>query len=189
MRIGRRVVKALIWGVILCLSILGGGLWFAYWYLTDGETVAQLIRERAVRYFPRSTLDPGGVHISLYGGKAVFRQLRLIQNIDGASFEVLRIPWLSIRINTQKLAKGGFEAREVVVSQPTLRLRRRRDGTWNLDGLLADPWPGPWIETPPIAIQNATLVLMPDEDPPSAAATPDARQTSPVSGADDLRFG
>ena len=52
MRIGRRVVKALIWGLVLCLSILGGGLWFAYWYMTDGETVAQLIREHAVRYFP-----------------------------------------------------------------------------------------------------------------------------------------
>ena len=47
---------------------------------------------------------------------------------------------------------------------PTLRLRRRRDGTWNLDGLLADPWPGPWIETPPITIQNATLELIPDEN-------------------------
>ena len=108
MRIGRRVVKALIWGFVLCLSILGGGLWFAYWYMTDGETIAQLIREHAVRYFPGSTLDPGGVQISLFGGKVVFHQLRLIQRIDGAPFEVLRIPWLNIRINTRKLAKGQF---------------------------------------------------------------------------------
>ena len=63
MRIGRRVMKALFWGLVLCLSILGGGLWFAYWYMTDGETVAQLIREHAVRYFPGSTLDPGRVQI------------------------------------------------------------------------------------------------------------------------------
>ena len=49
----------------------------------------------------------------------------------------------------------------MVVSQPTLRLRQRRDGTWNLDGLLADPWPGPWIDTPPITIKNATLELIP----------------------------
>ena len=168
MRIGRRVVKTLIWGLVLCLSILGGGLWFAYWYMTDGDTIARLIREHAVRYFPRSTLDPGGVHISLYGGKVVFRQLRLIQRIDGVPFEVLRIPWLNIRINTKRLAEGQSDwAREVEVSQPTLRLRRRRDGTWNLDGLLADPWPGPWIETPPITIQNATLELIPDEEPTS----------------------
>ena len=54
MRIGRRVAKILIWGLVLCLSILGGGLWFAYWYMTDSDTAAQLIREHAVRYFPRS---------------------------------------------------------------------------------------------------------------------------------------
>ena len=29
------------------------------------------------------------------------------------------------------------------MSQPTLRLQQRRDGTWNLQGLLADPWPVP----------------------------------------------
>ena len=106
MRIGRRMVKALSWGFVLCLSILAGGLWFAYWYMTDSDTVAQMIRERAVRYFPGSTLDPGQVHISLFGGKAEFRQLRLVQRIDGAPFEVLRIPWLNIRINTRKLAEG-----------------------------------------------------------------------------------
>ena len=132
--------------------------------MTDSDTAAQLIREHAVKYFPGSTLEPGRVRIRPLLGEVVFNQLQLIQRIDGAPFEVLRIPWLNIRINTRKLAKGQLEAREVVVSKPTLRLRRRRDGTWNLDGLLADPWPGPWIETPPITIQNATLELIPDDD-------------------------
>ena len=47
---------------------------------------------------------------SLYGGEVVFHQLSLMQRIDGAPFEVLRIPWLNIRINTRKLAKGQLEA-------------------------------------------------------------------------------
>jgi hypothetical protein len=184
MRIGRRLVKTLLWGFVLCLSILGGGLCFAYWYMTDGETVAQIIREGAGPYFPGSTLDPGRVHISMFGGKAEFHHLSLIQKIDGAPFEVLHIPWLNVRINTRKLAEGRFEAREVKVSHPTLRLRHRRDGTWNLDGLLAQPWPGPWIETPPISIQNATLELIPDEEPSPSAVTPqESSSTSQVLGA------
>jgi hypothetical protein len=182
MRIGRHLAKALKWGLVVSFSILGGGLVYAYWYMTDGERVAQLIREGAVRYFPGSTLDPGRVRVSLYGGELVFRELRLIQRIEYAPFEALRIPWLSVRINTKKLAKGRLEAREVVVSQPTLRLRRRRDGTWNLEGLLADPWPGPWIDTPPIAIQNATLELIPDEDPATAGETPDTSMKSLTAG-------
>jgi hypothetical protein len=172
MRIGRRVAKVFVWGMLLCLSTLIGGLWFAYWYMTDGETIAQVIREKAARYFPGSTLEPGGVHISLFGGKIVFKQLKLIQKIDGAPFEALRIPWLNIRINTRKLAKGQFEARDVEVSQPTLRLRHRRDGTWNLEGLLASPWPGPWIDTPPITIKNATLELIADLEPDDSTDAP-----------------
>jgi len=184
MRIGRRVLKVLFWGSTLCMSILAGGLWFAYWYMTDSETAAHLIREQAVRYFPRSTLEPGRVRIRPFVGEVVLRDLQLIQRIDNAPFEVLRIPWLNVRINTGKLAKGQFEAREVVVSQPTLRLRRRRDGTWNLDGLLADPWPGPWINTPPILIQNATLELIPDEEPaPAPVSSPAPFEASPGSGA------
>ena len=29
--LGRRLMKALIWGLVVCLSILGGGLGYAYW--------------------------------------------------------------------------------------------------------------------------------------------------------------
>ena len=112
-------------------------------------------------------LDPGRVRVSLYGGELVFRQLKMIQRIENWPFEVLRIPWLSIGSTPRSWPRGVWKG-EVVVSQPTLRLRRRRDGRWNVDGLLADPWPGPWIETPPITIQNATLELFPDEDPPTA---------------------
>jgi AsmA-like C-terminal region len=184
MRLGRRLMKAVIWGLVLCLSILGGALWCAYRYATDGDTLAQLIKEHAIRFFPRSILDPGRVHFSLFGGKLSFRELRMIQRIDGAPFELLRIPSLSIRIDAKQLTKGQLEMHEVVVSQPTLRLRRRPDGTWNLDGLLADPWPGPWIETPPIVIQKATLELIPDPDEESITEsdTPKLPESSSPSG-------
>ena len=181
MRIGRRIVKVLFWGAVLCLSIVVGGLWFAYWYLTDGDTIAQLIRERAVRFFPGSTLDPGRVHISLTGAEVAFRNLKLIQRIDGQPFETLAVPYLKILIDAKKLTNGQLEAREVVVSQPNLRLRRRHDGRWNLEGILADPWPGPWIETPPITVLNGTLELIPDEEPTNSDSCPqDAAETLPI---------
>ena len=172
MRIGRRVVKVFIWGLLLVVSISAGGLWFAYWYMTDSETAAKLIREHAVRYFPTASLEPGRVRIRPFAGEVVVRDLKLRQSIDGSFLETLRIPWLHVRIDQQKLAKGHLEAREVVVVQPTLRLRRRRDGTWNLQGLLADPWPVPWIDTPPILIRDATLELIPEDELAAPAAAP-----------------
>jgi hypothetical protein len=170
MRIGRRLTRTLTWGLVLLSSILGGGLWFAYWYMTDSDTASKLIREQAIRFFPKAIIDPGRVRIQPFSGQVVLHELRMRQQIDGVSFETMRIPFLNIRINRGKLAKGELEASEIVVGYPTLRLRRRHDGTWNLQGLLADPWPGPWIETPPILIRNATLELIPEEESAHASA-------------------
>ena len=164
MRMGRRVARFLFWGSVLCFSTLAGGLWFAYWYITDGETTARIIREHAVRYFPKAILEPGRVRPRLFAGELVLHDLKLKQAIDGALFETLRIAYLQIRLNPRKLAEGQLEPRTIVVGTPTLRLCCRQDGTWNLQGLIADPWPGPWIETPPIVIRNGTLELYPCEE-------------------------
>ena len=66
---------------------------------------------------------------------------------------------------------GRFAPRGVVVSQPILRVCRRGDGTWSLQGLIADPWPGPMIKNPPpIVIHNGTIELAGDVDEDDAAA-------------------
>ena len=165
MKLGRRVARFLFWGLVLCFSSAAGGLWFAYWYITDSATISRIIREHAVRYLPRASLDPGRVHPDIFAGELVMRNVKLHQAIDGAMFETLRIPYLSLQVNPQKLAKGEFAPSKIVVGTPTLRLRGRKNGTWNLEGLLADPWPGPWIETPPIQIKNGTIELYPCEEP------------------------
>ena len=177
-RLGRRIARFVFWGLTLCFCSLAGGLWFAYWYITDSETIARVIKEHAVRYLPTAILEPGRIRPSLIKGELAFHELRLRQVIDGSSFETLRIAYLELKVNPRKLAEGKFVPREVVVGQPTLRLRARRDGTWNLEGLLADPWPGPWIETPPIVIRNGTLELYPCEEP----ASPSDRLPTEASG-------
>jgi AsmA-like C-terminal region len=171
-RLGRRVARFLIWGLVLCFCSLAGGLWFAYWYITDSDTIARVIREYAVQYLPKAILEPGRIRPSLFRGEIVFHDVKLRQAIDGSLFETLRLAFLQLKVNPRKLAEGVFEPREVLVGQPTLRLRARRDGTWNLQGLIADPWPGPWIKTPPITIHNGTVELYPCEDPASNPIRP-----------------
>ncbi|HZW30645.1 MAG TPA: hypothetical protein VFF52_08070, partial [Isosphaeraceae bacterium] len=194
MRIGWRVAKVVVWMLVLCLSILGGGLWFAYTYVTDSETAARLIRHYAQRYLPGSALDPGRVRMRPFTGEVTLLQGSVRQQIDGAPFVALRFPWLHVNINSRKLIRGQLEVREVVVSQPELWLCRRRDGTWNLQGLLADPWPGPWLENaPPIFIQKGTLGLIIDEDrsgevsPAEPAAIAAAPGTGPLPAAFRLK--
>jgi hypothetical protein len=162
-RIRSRVRKFVFWGALLILATLAGGLWMAYLYVTDGATLAALIESEVPRYLPGSRLVLGRVKLRPYMGELQLLHVALRQKIDGAEFEAAKIPWLRVRHDTRALLEGKFLLREVVVAQPELRLRRRKDGTWNLQGLMADPWPGPPMQTPPILIQNGTLELVDPE--------------------------
>src|SRR5262249_31841236 len=93
--------------------------------------------------------------------------------IRGTPFQTLHIPRLNIQVNTRKLLHGELDVREVDVVWPTLRLCQRPDGTWNLEGLLAHPWPGPSLDkTPPIVIQNGTIELVSSDASPADPAGP-----------------
>src|SRR5262249_55467565 len=83
--------------------------------------------------------------------------------------------------------EGKVVLREVMVAQPVLRLRRRENGTWNLQGLLADPWPGPFMETPPISIQNGTVELT-ESDASNIAILRDVSVKVESDGPRRLRF-
>ncbi|WP_406698706.1 AsmA-like C-terminal region-containing protein [Singulisphaera sp. Ch08] len=155
-----RVWKALFWGTFFILTCLGGVIGFAYWYATDSETVAALINSESKRFLPGSDVIVGRARIRPLLGEIKLSHLQINQTIDTGPFQTLRLPWMLIQYNARAMFKGKFEPVKVVISQPRLRLRQRKDGTWNLQGLLADPWPGPMMKTPPILIQNGTVELV-----------------------------
>ncbi|MDR3635954.1 MAG: hypothetical protein P4L84_19285, partial [Isosphaeraceae bacterium] len=161
MRLRVRVGKVLFWGTLLLLCTLAGALGFAYSYYTDSATLRSLIKAKVPRYLPAAELDLGTVRVRLFWGEVKVTHVAVRQVIDGANFQALRIPWLLVKHDARAMLKGHFEPREVILAQPTLRLCRRRDGTWNFQGLLADPWPVPRVkETPPVVIQNGTIELV-----------------------------
>ena len=141
--------KVLLWTLALLVAVVVGGVWFAYAYATDSRTLAALIQSQAPRYLPGTHLDLGRVRVRPFAGEVNLNHVSVRQTIDGANFQAIRIPWLRIRHDARAMLKGKFVPREVVVTHPTLRLCRRQDGTWNLQGLLAHPWPGPKLATPP----------------------------------------
>ncbi len=161
-----RLRKVLFWGVVLVLSILAGAVGFAYSYVTDSDTLAALIRAEAPRYFPGSSLEVGRVRVRPFVGEVTLSQVRLRQVLgtgtDGAPvfFPTAQVAWVSIRHDLKALAHGEFQPKEIIATQPVLRLRRRPDGDWNLEGLLADPWPAPPLDTmPTVQVLNGTIEL------------------------------
>ena len=171
MHIGRRVAKVMLWVLMLCLSILGGGLWFAYTYVTDSETVARVIKNYASQFLPGSNIDPGRARLRPFVGELTLNNLQVYQSEN--SFPTIRVPYLKVMVNLRKLLRGELEFRQVSVVQPSLRLFHRPDGSLNLQGLLADPWPGPVLENaPPIVIKDGTLALVPEDMATMIEATP-----------------
>ena len=161
MRLGRRVAKVMIWGLVLIGLILAAGGWFAYALLTDGDTAARLIKAQAARFLPRSIVDMGRVNVGLFRGDVTVTHVLVRQMIDGQPFPAASIPWMSVKLDARQLLHGRLEPREVVVIQPTLRLCRRADGTWNLQGLIAEPWPAATLESqPPIVIRDGKVELI-----------------------------
>lgn len=160
MSVGSRLRKGLFWGGLLTLALVAGGVGFAYFYATDNDTLRGLIAAHAPRFLPGSRVQVGRVQLQPFSGKISLKEVALWQTIDGRSFLALRLPWLQVRHDPSALLEGRFEAREVMVAQPILRICRRRDGTWNLQGLLADPLPVPdLLATPALVIEKGTVEL------------------------------
>lgn len=158
----KRVWKVLFWGMFFLLSCLGGVVGFAYWYVTDSATVATLIRSGSKRYLPTSEVSLDHAKLRPFLGEVILRYLQVNQRLDGRSVPTLRLPLTQIQYDPHAMLKGEVDVHRVVVAKPTLRLYQRKDGTWNLKGLLADPWPGPVMKTPPISINNGVVELVGD---------------------------
>ena len=141
------------------MASIAGGLFFAYTYVTDSVTIERMIKSFSPKYLPNSVVSLTRARIRPLTGEVNLHHLSVNQVIDGKAFVTLRIPWLQIGTSFQAALRGKFEPDIVKVALPTLSLRRRSDGTWNLENLLAKPWPGPVMKTPLIKIQNGTIEL------------------------------
>lgn len=161
----RRLRKVLLWGFLFVASVVAGAIAFAYTYITDSDTLAQIIREAAPKYLPRAEVRVDRVQLKPLMGDVELKQTSVWQRIDGKSFEAVKIPWLQVRSDFRSLLWGKLATREVVVAQPRLRLKRRKDGSWNLQGLLADPWPQTALPRPVVTISKGTVEL---DDGPAA---------------------
>ena len=165
MSVRRRLWKLLKWGTLLVLTVVVGGSIAAYHYATDSDNLADLVRREAPRFLPGCRVDVSKVTVRPFAGKVTLTQLLVRERAgDEPGPTVGGAARIQVRYNPWAMSKGRFEPRKVTVAEATLRLRRKPDGSWNQQGLLADPWPGPLDRpTPPIFIQEG-IVELSEED-------------------------
>ena len=184
----RRVRKVVGWGLMLLGAVVIGGGWFAYSYVTDSETLRAAIRDGAPRFLPGCQVEVQRVQVRPFAGKVVLNVISLRKWEHDDPLPVGSSPWVQVSYDPWAMLDGRFEVKEIVVAQPRLQLRRRADGTWNIVGLLADPWPLPPSETsPPIRIENGTVDVVDEADGPEAAPATILRDVSVQVAPGDLR--
>lgn len=171
----RRLAKFLFWSATFGLILTAAATWFAYAFVTDGDTVGRMLQASLRAFFPRAEFEFGRVDLRPLRGKATLRNVTATQVVDGRPFPSVSILWLELHFDPWKLLEGKREVSDVVVSRPTLRLVRTKDGGWNLADLPARPWPRTPIESPPpVDVVNGTIELVVDPDavarPPRAEA-------------------
>jgi 4-amino-4-deoxy-L-arabinose transferase-like glycosyltransferase len=171
MSIRRRVKKMLGWALVLALSVAVGGVIAAYFYVTDSDNLSDLIRREAPKYLPHARVNVSKVRVGWFKGEVTVSNLDVRELVGGSPGQIIgKSKWIQVRFDPWAMMKGRFEPRDVTVAKPTIRLARMPDGTWNLQGLLADPFPVSTTGvTPPITIQEGTIELL--EEGAQAALT------------------
>ncbi|HWE35691.1 MAG TPA: AsmA-like C-terminal region-containing protein [Isosphaeraceae bacterium] len=182
-RLRTRARRALAWATLLTLSTLVGAVGFAYVYVTDSDTLAAFLAREVPRYLPTASLRVDRVRLRPLVGDVTLTGVQLWQRLDGRSVPLLRVPWVRVDHDLGALLHGKLVPREVLLAQPELRVSRRKDGTFNLQGLLASPWPDPPLpEAPTVTIQNGTVQLVDDRGAPATLLREVAIRVEPTAG-------
>jgi hypothetical protein len=184
-----RVRKLIAWAALALMVVVAGVLGFAYSYVTDGATLVAMLRAESPRFLPGSQLSIGGAQVRPLLGQVELKHVRVHQPIQGRSFQTAWIAWMHVSCDVQALLHGRFEPTEVSVSQPVLRITRRADGSLNLKGLLADPWPAPPLATDPvIRVKNGRVELIDESGEVPTKILSDVELTAKPIGSGSLRF-
>lgn len=182
-RLRTKARRALAWATLLVLSTLVGAVGFAYFYVTDSDTLAALLAREVPKYLPTASLRVDRVRLRPLMGEVTVTGVQLAQRLDGRPTPLLRVPWVRVDHDLGALLHGRLVPREVLLAQPELRLVRRKDGTFNLQGLLADPWPDPPLpEAPTITIQNGSILLVDDRGAATTLVREVALRVEPTAG-------
>ena len=124
----------------------------------DSDTIVRAIRSQSPKYLKQGWVDLARARLRWWTGEVNLSDVRLMQVVDGVPFQVVRIPWLHVQHDPRAILEGKIEPSGIAAAHCTLRLVRRKDGTWNLRGLFAGK---PIVNLPPIQIQNGTVELAP----------------------------
>ena len=149
------IVRGIVWGIVAA-SVAGG---IAYQRWTNPGAVREQIISALEQAFPGAEISIDSARLRILGGIQL-SGLRLVRGDDPEKHEFLQVPSAIFYHDKEKILDGELRLRKIVLIRPRLRVRRGRDGKWNLAGLVRRAPPGLADKTlPAIVIHQGTLSL------------------------------
>ena len=144
------LIRGLLVGL---LAVLGVGGWLVSSWVSPEQVRVALLNTLHER-FPEADIDVGSARMRIFGGISV-TDLRITRR--GEQHPVLETGSAIIFHDKEQLNHGKVLIRKVEIDQPTIRLNKRSDGSWNIVDLVPkDLNQGP---VPTIVIRQATILV------------------------------
>ncbi len=158
------IVRGIVYGIISAAA--AGALLYQRW--TNPGAVREQVIAKIGETFPGAHVSVDSARLRILGGIQL-NGLRLTRDDDPEKHEFLNVPSAIFYHDKEKILDGELTLRKIELIRPRLRVRRERDGTWNLQKLLRPPTDEPLTHQPAIVIHQGTLILEDHSDPAKAA--------------------
>jgi hypothetical protein len=124
------IVRGVVYGII---ALCGGGA-IAYQRWTNPAAVREQVIAKLHQLFPGAEVSVDSARLRILGGIQL-NGLRFYRRDDPEHGEFLQVPSAVFYHDKEKILDGELSLRKIELHKPRLRVRRDRDGKWNLYGL------------------------------------------------------
>ena len=154
-----RVRSWLIRGLILAgVAALAALAWLASAWVSP-ERVRENVVVTLTEQFDGVDVHVGSARMRIFGGIAV-TDLRLTRRGEAQPF--LAVPHAVLFHDKEQLNRGLLVIKKVELDNPTIRVERAADGTWNVDEVVK---PGPADKPVPTLVVKGATVIVTDRTP------------------------
>jgi hypothetical protein len=126
------LVRALVFSVTSGLA--AGGLLYRHW--TNPTAVRRQVIDKMSALLVGADVHLESAHMRLLGGISL-RDLRLTRRDDPDKTDLVYVPVATIYLDKEQFRNGKLAIRKVELDRPHFRIRRNREGQWNLTGIFA----------------------------------------------------
>ena len=148
------IVRGIVYGILGAVAI--AALIYQRW--TNPGAVREQIIAEISKAFPGAQVSVDSARLRILGGIQL-NGLRLTRGDDPGKHEFLHVPSAIFYHDKQKILEGEFTLHKIELIRPRLRIRRERDGTWNLKDLVRKTTTSPTTALPAIVIHQGTLIF------------------------------